>query len=567
MKQIDTSIKIRNYKAFGQKEQGFDVVRPLNLVIGRNNVGKSALLDAVGFMCGFGLEKISIVNKHLGKGDVELVIAPKLSHEAVEGIFAGYNDPYFAPELRGTFLRQLAGTSVSFSCLPGDLEKRVLESMEWEFARQNKFSDAIVRGVPAPFKNFSCLRISAERDIQPEHQNGVVQLQSNGGNATNIIHNFINRAGLERGLVKKEMLDALNNIFSVDGVKFSNIMARLLENDSWEIFLEDEKRDLIPLSNSGSGLKTIILVLISLILSPSIAKKGASQFVYLFEELENNLHPALQRSLTMFLLDFAKKTGCYIFMTTHSSVAIDLLSHEPEAQIVHVIHNGSEAHVKPLAEYKNPNIVLDDLDIRASDLLQANCIVWVEGPSDRLYFNRWIELWTQDDPLREGLHYQCVFYGGRLLAHLNAAKGSADELGGVRILNVNRKAVILIDSDKKEDGAPLNDTKERIKKEIIEADEGIAWVTAGREIENYIPHATLKILVPGSVQVGAYDDFGEKLGTQDSKWKNFDKRKVHFAESILSHFKKDDLASHSDLATKLEEVVKYIRNCNGRTGA
>ena len=33
--------------------------------------------------------------------------------------------------------------------------------------------------------------------------------------------------------------------------------------------------------------------------------------------------------------------------------------------------------------------MLNDLDVRASDLLQSNGIIWVEGPSDRIYIKRW----------------------------------------------------------------------------------------------------------------------------------------------------------------------------------
>ena len=56
--------------------------------------------------------------------------------------------------------------------------------------------------------------------------------------------------------------------------------------------------------------------------------------------------------------------------------------------------------------------------VRTSDIrlviLQANCVVWVEGPSDRIYLKHWIEAVTSE--LIEGLHYSIMFYGGRLLS-------------------------------------------------------------------------------------------------------------------------------------------------------
>ncbi len=101
--------------------------------------------------------------------------------------------------------------------------------------------------------------------------------------------------------------------------------------------------------------------------------------------------------------------------------------------------------------------VLDDLGIRASDILQSNGIIWVEGPSDRIYLKHWIDLYSERGFL-EGTHYQCVFYGGKLLAHLNAKKGTSQE-DGVDILKANRNLAILIDSDRRKATSRINDTK------------------------------------------------------------------------------------------------------------
>ncbi len=43
----DFSIKVKNFKCFGENPQGFEVIKPMNLIIGRNNSGKSSLLDMI----------------------------------------------------------------------------------------------------------------------------------------------------------------------------------------------------------------------------------------------------------------------------------------------------------------------------------------------------------------------------------------------------------------------------------------------------------------------------------------------------------------------------------------
>src|SRR5262249_4606060 len=128
---------------------------------------------------------------------------------------------------------------------------------------------------------------------------------------------------------------------------------------------------------------------------------------------------------------------------------------------------------------------------------------WVEGPSDRIYLNHWLRLAFPD--FREGVDYSILFYGGRLLSHL-AFSEAQPQL--IQVLEVNRHAAIVIDSDRKSKSAKLNSTKESIQAECEER--GIfVWVTQGREIENYISSAILQKLetrFPGIKASGSKHD-------------------------------------------------------------
>lgn len=64
---------------------------------------------------------------------------------------------------------------------------------------------------------------------------------------------------------------------------------------------------------------------------------------------------------------------------------------------------------------------------KASDILQANRVIWVKGLSDRIYINKCINLWS-NGTLKEGKDYQCVFYGGRSLSHLTLSNVKVEEL-------------------------------------------------------------------------------------------------------------------------------------------
>ena len=241
------------------------------------------------------------------------------------------------------------------------------------------------------------------------------------------------------------------------------------------------------------------------------------------------------------------------YIPFHSTLSI--------GNLFYVTHNGEYASAKVVKTYVENRGILDDLDVRASDLLQANGVVWLEGPSDRLYFNRWVELWTEG-LLKEGTHYQCVFYGGRLLSHLSARSEEQQET--IDILNVNKNALLLIDSDKARQSDSINSTKQRLVNEI-EAIEGKVWVTAGREIENYIHREAINTLygTDNAPQVRRYDKFENYLERfKVGEGKKYQKNKVLYAEEVLPGLTKQSLSNLHDVREKMEMVINEIKKWN-----
>lgn len=193
-----------------------------------------------------------------------------------------------------------------------------------------------------------------------------------------------------------------------------------------------------------------------------------------------HLHPILQRRLIDYLRD---ETDNQYFVATHSATFIDTA----DAAVFQVTNDGVQTYIKPALIKLDKRKICMNLGLKASDILQTNAIVWVEGPSDRLYLNHWIN--AVDSRLLEGLHYTVMFYGGRLLSHLSA--DDYQVAGFIDLLPINKNAAILIDSDRAKSGDRINETKRRIRKEFEDAG-GFCWVTQGREIENYIDAKVLQ---------------------------------------------------------------------------
>lgn len=189
--------------------------------------------------------------------------------------------------------------------------------------------------------------------------------------------------------------------------------------------------------------------------------------------------------------------------------------------------------------------------------MNSNCVIWVEGPSDRIYLKHLIDL-LSDDELHEGQHYSVMFYGGKLLSHLTADDPQmVSEL--ISLLKINRNSAILIDSDRKKHGGWVNETKRRIKNEAQETG-AYVWTSQGREIENYFkPEFWASHMTVTQSEVGPYDQVFEAVKRKKPDGKTIN-TKVELARWATNHISVGDIALDGEARSK--EVIKFIRASN-----
>lgn len=551
-------LTIKNFKCFDENGASIATFSSINVIIGKNNSGKSSVIDIIKFLATN--DSSFFKNRRNGK-------PPELEFEHIineQLILQSFDRNARGSEIRTNF--QEYGLTFVNSILKyaiNENSQNVFKNINREIARGARpYFDRYVSLIKNPFKGKLFSHLTAERDIQPEAPNFDLKVGNNGVGATNLIQTIVNRDSYDSNLIEKTLLDKLNEIVRPD-IDFTRILVQQNEQNNWEIYFESADDGRVPLSKMGSGVKTVLLVLILLFVKPKIDNTNTRDYVFALEELENNLHPSLQRRLYYFIYTFAKANDCIFLLTTHSNIVIDLYNSLCDTQILHISKSENNTIIKPTFLEFELKAILDDLDIRASDILQSNGIIWVEGPSDRVYLNHWIKI--IDNNLIEGYHYTIMFYGGRLLSNL-AFEYAVLNNELIPLLKINRNSFVIIDRDGKTINAKLNETKVRIQSEIGEQN---TWITKGREIENYISNDAIKkwLKFEYKVNVDFVNDLNVKL--EDSIYKigkstekiKYNSNKNKYASEIIKYIDTTNI-NNLDLKQNLTNLISIIKKWN-----
>lgn len=597
----DVSIKVKNYKCFGDEPQGFERIYPINIIIGKNNSGKSTLLELIEYAINPS-KGIPNPDTQTATGS-EVILSALISEEIINQVFP---DSISGGGLPGVnhraYGKTLIGSKVEYALLT-DFTKKPVTWDKSLFAHLEKndnrgYFQPLFGLCKNPFQGLNFRKINAERDIKPENSKALQFPTPTGDNATSFVYAIINEGQYDRRIIEKEFLTELNKVTQPD-IAFSEIVIEYDNTGAWEIKLLDSSEQYIPLSKMGSGIKTVVLVLLNLIAIPRVTKSQSNSYVFAFEELENNLHPSLLRRLFNYIADYSKKNGCYFFITTHSSIAIDLFSLNEDSQIIHLVKENDKVYINSISEHKKGGGVLKDLGVRPSDILLSNGVLWVEGPSDVIYLETLLLLAITNKSYKHKLNYSIQALSTAVWKYAGFSDFSWEKIESLNLENhiisltkLNHNHLVILDKDDNYEDLPPSKwesfingngkNKARLLYESMKYSEHTElelesntgdtkdgklffWITEGT-FESYLSHF---IKNKGK----KFDKYFERNATRDYFEKkrtgnDHTKSKVELAAEITKFILESNLTIHdlapkeSHLLNKIERLIATIKFWN-----
>jgi predicted ATP-dependent endonuclease of OLD family len=440
-------IKLKSYKGIESLEMNH--LGHINVLCGKNNSGKSSILEAMSTKGSFGIGK---------SVDTSII-----------DLFKPFAKKYSTPNPDKAILwfTQIIEIELHKKTIWYDSEIKILANGLHEAAHRDQFMNRFDRKLfdyetllksffSTNTKDFDPFLIPPKRSINSEKEIATDEpLVPTGEGIINKLFYLKNQDIKSKDYeVYKKIYDEFEEI---TGRNFNIVPKR---GNQIELKFNNATNEWIPAKNSGLGLSDTLSILSLVNLTPHNC--------ILIEEPESHLHAEYQKRLLDF---FRKQTSKQFFLSTHSNIFLD-----PNIvdKVIYTEYNKSVC----VSDVTSRSLIISSLGYSISDNLSSDLIILTEGTTDIPVFKA-ILTWKGID-LRYNIKYWPL--GGDMMVNLD-----------LEVLTQHHKVVAVIDSDFQ---------SQAIRTEFISKCESIGIKCFQLEryaIENYFSLEAIRVVFPNQI--------------------------------------------------------------------
>ncbi len=285
----------------------------------------------------------------------------------------------------------------------------------------------------------------------------------------------------------------LQKLQEFDATLASQLLPDFRSDPKWDTLfkLALSSDDGIAVNKRGSGVRR--LVLFSFFRAEAERQreaKGRQDIIYAIEEPETAQHPDHQRMVLEALADLSEQDGCQVLLTTHVPALAEML---PVDSLRHLVRSPGGAVEIRLGTEDVYRTIAQDLGVFPDS--RASVLLCVEGPNDIRFLRRINAVMRSHDPaiidVGSDSRIATVLLGGSTLR---------DWVNEHYLRNLNVREVHIYDRDPpdREGGIKNAAAAARVN---ARGDESKAFVTVKREMENYLhPDAVAEALAARMAQ-------------------------------------------------------------------
>lgn len=300
------SLKIKNFKQFNEFE--INDLSLVNLVSGKNNVGKSSLLEALFLLIDHSNPEVFVKLNNFRN-------TISLSSVAVwENLFYNFNSNSIInisarnakDKFEISYSKDSAYVPVNNHNIENAMFNRFKDSAKTNYSLKYEFkwNDYIEKNnIIVSQDGFLTNIQTSEKDNEIKNVCKVYMVNYDTARSDKIILDWMGE--IEKSNIRQEVIELLNIIDS----NIVDVMV-ITDNGLPRLYIKLNNNNLFPIEFMGDGIRKLLHLYLAI--------RVKEYNIVLIDEIENGLHYSMYEVLWRYIYKLAKSRNCQIFATTHS---------------------------------------------------------------------------------------------------------------------------------------------------------------------------------------------------------------------------------------------------------